>query len=150
MTKKKYSSCARNGTAGSCGSLCHCKPVKVLAIIGKNPLFIFVAHYLVLFFPLYITGLLNKCDRPMAIVLSGFLILIIIRMATWRQTNRGFTVYGIMDQIFQTVSIKTTDFARKLLFTQKPHIPSNTSNWPKLAERYLCDKAGAEHGISEG
>jgi uncharacterized membrane protein len=111
-------------------------PVISLISVGKDALFLFVAHYLVFFAPLYLTDLLNTFNRPMAVFQSGLLTLGIIRMAEWRQYNNDFTVYGIMEWIFQLVL--------------RPRSLRNAPWWLYLSGKFLQHKAGAERSMSEG
>ena len=106
-------------------------PVTALVNVGRQALFIFTAHYIVFFVPLYVFGLLGIFDRTMSLLLSGLLTFGIIRMAAWQRNNSNFTVYGIMDSIYEAISVKA-------------------AWWPYLPKKYLPDKAGAGHGISEG
>jgi len=69
--------------------------------VGKDALFLFVAHYLVFFVPLYLIDLTNSFNQPTAVLFSSLLTLAMVKISYWHQKNNYiFSVYGIMESIF--------------------------------------------------
>jgi uncharacterized membrane protein len=69
--------------------------------VGKDALFLFVAHYLLFFVPLYLFGLINSFNETTAVLLSGLITLAMVKISYWHQKNSyKFSVYGIMEFIF--------------------------------------------------
>ena len=71
------------------------RALSLLIAAGKDALFVFVAHYLVFFVPLYVLGLISSFDQLPALALSVILTVTMIRLAYWRK-EVGVTVYGAL------------------------------------------------------
>ena len=72
-----------------------CRLLSPLITAGKDALFVFVAHYLVFFVPLYVLGLVSSFDHLPALGLSVILTVTMIRLAYWRK-DVGVTAYGAL------------------------------------------------------
>ncbi len=117
--------------------------MRILANVGKGSLFLFVSHYTIIFVPLYLTGLLETFNKPVAIILSSLLVFTIVRLATWYRHKKFFTVYGLMDKAFAGIVSNV-----QRLLKGAPSIFA--ACWLYITDRYFNDKAGAGHSISEG
>jgi len=69
--------------------------------VGKDALFLFVAHYLLFFVPLYLFGLMDSFNKLTAVLLSGIITLAMVKISYWHQEKSyKFSIYGIMELIF--------------------------------------------------